>query len=926
VNNGQIITNDKAVAPKRKSVAAFYSLLFALLLLPFVSTAQYYETGVDDSKIKWRQIKTNDFHIVFPDYYEGKAQELARVLQTSHSNIGASLQVKKLPDAPFLIHPQSVNSNGLAVYAPKRVELWSLEPLDSYSLPWLWQLAIHEGRHTAQMKALYQRGGGKVLYKVFGEHIVGALLAIYVPYWFLEGDAVVAETSLAPVGRGDSPEFDFEFKARVLDKGKMKFDKAKMGSMKDFVPNRYNLGYHLVSFAREKYGKDIWGDVLGSISSDFWKLKAWGETSQQGLNIKGEKLYNEMIDSLTVSWKTEDSLYLQETAERNKNITELGNKNNGFINYYSPRFISKDSILALKVSYFQTPQLVLITGNYETKIVDLPFISDKHFDYRDNQIIFSQYYPDKRWQHTSFSDIVIYDLKTRKFNRLTHHQRLFLPYFDTTNSNGFSAISSDTLGNVTLTSSGYFIKTFPEGKAIVKYSNGKENLYSIPVRENLLKLRQIDNKVFYIKQIGYNYQLFSCPINDSFDVKCHTNVRFGLSDFDIQDSMLVISDYTANGYRIKTMPLQNMTATAFCNKQICDPNALRTAENFTLTPENVIDTTFESTKYNKAQHLFKFHSFAPFVFSMETQNLSLGISGLSQNLLGTSILQVGYKYRKSEKRDDLFLNYYYKGFYPVFNLQIDYLNPSIFNPSNVNPIYKEEFSSNLNLQMPLQWLGFRLSHSILPAINIGFRTVEWLKNYGIAGLGFTYQVLKPMAANDITPRFGESISFRTFVVTGKKNNNIISLTSTTYLPSLWHNHSFEFDFYWQERNNTGYRFNDLVQTTRGYETWLNSNPHPSYSNLIGCRLIYNMPLFYPDLSLWQLIYIKRIVIKPFYDVAWLYTNHNMQTPDYLSSFGSDILFNANFFRFETGVEIGARIGYSVQLQTPFASLLLNFNF
>ncbi len=37
-------------------------------------------------------------------------------------------------------------------------------------------------------------------------------------------------------------------KAQILDNKKYSFDKAKQGSMKDFVADRYIFGYHMVSY------------------------------------------------------------------------------------------------------------------------------------------------------------------------------------------------------------------------------------------------------------------------------------------------------------------------------------------------------------------------------------------------------------------------------------------------------------------------------------------------------------------------------------------------------------------------------------------------------------------------------------------------------------------------------------------------------
>jgi hypothetical protein len=894
-------------------------------LIPIFVSAQYYQTGVDDNKIRWRQIQTSDFHIVFPDFYEVKAQELARVLQTTYGKTGLSLNVSEIPNVPFLLHPLSVESNGLVVWAPKRTELWTMEPHDSYSFPWLWQLAIHEGRHTAQMKALYQKGGGKLLYSIFGEHIVGALLAIYVPYWFLEGDAVVSETALAPYGRGDSPLFDFEFKAMALDKGKMGFDKAKMGSMQDFVPNRYNLGYHLVSFAREKYGKNIWGSVLNEISSNFWKLKFWGETDRKGFKISSEKLYDELMDSLLNNWKHEDSLYMKDTEQTRQQIRKIGKSQTSFANYYSPRFISQDSVLALRKSYDRIPQLVLITDSCEQTLTPLPFILNNHFEYSNGKIVFSQYYPHKRWQHTSFSDIAEYDLKQHNFKRLTHNQRLFLPYFDSAASNGVTAIENDTLGNISLTSSGYFIKTFPQGKAIIHQNKDLQQLITNPTYSDIIKMRQIGKRIFYIEQIGNTYQLFSFPIANPDEISCHTNVRFGAFDFDVLDSLLVISDYTAEGCRIKTMPLQTIEPKSYKMKSVCNADKLRAEEGFVLSEKNVIDTTFQSTEYKKSSHLFNFHSLAPFALSMESQTLDWGISGMSQNLLGTSLLELGYKYLWSENRDDFFIDYYYKGLYPIINVKFDFLQTSFWKSEIRDYQHQNEVSSIVNAQLPLSWYGFISAQSLNIGASIGYRNVNWHSDFGIIGFNVMYQAIKPMAQNDIVPQLGEKISISTLTTTGYSRNGIIAATSTTYLPSVWNNHAFQFTASWQYRKSPLYYFSDLVNVTRGYEQALNHYLISPQSSFFGVLSQYVLPLWYPDLAVWKLVYIKRIAAKPFYDFGFSSHNFNLSPSNFVSSVGSDILFNANFLRLETTFEIGVRIGYMIEEKSLFAKLLLNLN-
>ena len=127
--------------------------------------AQYYNTGVENSSIKWRQINTQKFQIVYPDFYETKAQEFASVLDTLYGVLGKSLNTIP-PKVPFLLHTNTAYYNGLSVWAPKRIELWTTSSPTNYPYPWSWQLAIHEWRHAVQVYAL-KHGAVYILIYIF---------------------------------------------------------------------------------------------------------------------------------------------------------------------------------------------------------------------------------------------------------------------------------------------------------------------------------------------------------------------------------------------------------------------------------------------------------------------------------------------------------------------------------------------------------------------------------------------------------------------------------------------------------------------------------------------------------------------------------------------------------------------------------------
>ena len=57
-------------------------ILFFIFLLPSQKTAcQYYDTGEDPASIKWMQIKTGKFDVIYPEKYGKAGIDFARSLE-----------------------------------------------------------------------------------------------------------------------------------------------------------------------------------------------------------------------------------------------------------------------------------------------------------------------------------------------------------------------------------------------------------------------------------------------------------------------------------------------------------------------------------------------------------------------------------------------------------------------------------------------------------------------------------------------------------------------------------------------------------------------------------------------------------------------------------------------------------------------------
>jgi hypothetical protein len=252
-------------------------------------SAQYYSSGSDPAGIRWYQIKTEHFRLVFPEEYETEARRAAAIFEKVYIYGGYTLghDPKKID---ILIHSRSAYSNGFVSWAPKRIELYPPPDQDIFAQDYLQQLAIHEFRHVVQIDKL-NTGFTKALSIITGQQAVGAVLGIYIPMWFLEGDAVMTETMLSRSGRGRLPSFSQEMKAQVLEKGLYKYDKAYLGSYRDYVPNYYVMGYHLVSGVRNKYGEKVWERALENTGKRSWSITPFNHGIKELTGMNKTNLY-----------------------------------------------------------------------------------------------------------------------------------------------------------------------------------------------------------------------------------------------------------------------------------------------------------------------------------------------------------------------------------------------------------------------------------------------------------------------------------------------------------------------------------------------------------------------------------------------------------------------------------------------------------
>ena len=191
------------------------SVFYSTSLVPVsIVSAQFVNFGQDRPSCAGSN-QNRRFSNYIPDFFEENAQKAASIfsLLYHHANT-LQLHPKKIS---IIMHADGGVSNGNVALAPRKSELYTMPSQDPTD-DWLEHLCVHEFRHVVQLDKVNQ-GLTKDLYYLFGEIFPIAVVGVYVPMWFMEGDAVCFETAVGHLGRGRSPEFLNEMKAQILKKG-----------------------------------------------------------------------------------------------------------------------------------------------------------------------------------------------------------------------------------------------------------------------------------------------------------------------------------------------------------------------------------------------------------------------------------------------------------------------------------------------------------------------------------------------------------------------------------------------------------------------------------------------------------------------------------------------------------------------------------
>lgn len=947
--------------------------LLLFIGIPFFLFGQYYNLGQDPSSLKWRQISTPHFRIIYPENFELKAHEMLPAFNFVYAH-GTKTLAYKPTRIPFIIHNYNSVSNAVTGWAPKRVELFTCPPQDSYAQDWLEQLIIHEYRHVVQLDRTNQ-GFTKVLSWLTGEQAAAMINGLFVPSWFMEGDAVCTETALSQSGRGRIPAFEMLIRAQVIQKGAFTYDKAALGSYKSFVPNQYVLGYSMVANVRRKYGYQTWITALDEVARKPFLVTPFNNGLKKATGFGKENLYRMTIIDMDSMWKN------QNTQTIKTPYTEFSVSNRKKYESTKFPFYLNDTLVLTEYSSLDDITRFDIIGpnGYKKKLTAPGFLSSENysvvkvtdFSQKSGQtntheplekylVAWTETINDPRWQERNYSVIRIFDSSTGKTRSITRKSRYFSPSFspdglylvavsiDPTNQSSIVLIDVNTgLETATIVKSGSDFFMTPswsgDGSKIVYTKldiKGKSiNIYNLKKQEIFVLVPatfiEISNPVFALKYVLFNGSFSGIENIYAIDSSNReilqvTSAEFGASNGNLSpgSSKMVYSNYSSGGYSLaetdfnpaswrKLSEIQDFSASLYKHLVMEESSV-----NDTATVESI---NFQSQPYKKIAHIFNFHSWAPTYINYMSAENGAGISFMSQNDLSTATTVIGYKYDMAENTGKVTMDFSWMGWYPIVDFNTSYGARAAYTDSMERYNFNETILSG-GLTLPLIFTGGKYykglqlrAHTSWYNITDNTSTLEDKLTGTIHSLDYSFSAYRfiKQSEKDMFPRWGQVLNgaFRHSPFGDNDLGSIASLGTRLYFPGLLQHHGLKLDLNWQKRNSGTYEYSNQINLPRGY--------YMIDEEYLKCfALNYKFPFAYPDFALGPFVYFKRLKANLFYD-GGNGTTHSVTRK--MQSTGIEITSDLHILRFIFSVDVGFRFGYLPNEKQYFTDILFSVN-
>ncbi len=888
------------------------------------------------SEINWKYILTEHFHIIFPEDVSHEAQRVANLLEKIYPYVCRSMEVLP-PRIPLILQNQSVNSNGFVTLAPRRSE-WFLSPSIDPELTnteWLKTLAIHEFRHVVQFHKTKQ-GFNKFYRALFGQIGEAIGVALTLPPWFMEGDAVGIETALSNGGRGRLPLFERDLRAVLLSDLEWNYDKSHLGSYKDYVPNHYVYGYFYTTWLRNNYGDLVLSEIADKASERSWNPLTFYNATRKITGHTFESLYKKMMKEFSSNWKAKIDLLSPTPSD------ELSpKKKDGWTNYLYPQVVADGKILALKMGLSFIPEFVLIENGKEKHLL-YPGILQNEYPYklRNGKLVFHELQIDPRWGYRDYTTLKVFDIEKKEIilERKNQKARLGIPSHDglkliqiewdefqnqflvVLNIRGKELLRIPYPKEKVITSLDWVesdqivlvIKDHLDQKAIVKF-NFNDRSEQVLLSHRYMNIGAIavqDNQILYEAP---DSGIDNIWLLTSQGPKQLTSALFGAYSPTLFSNQLFYSDYSLQGMKIVKKNLNWDEEQSSSDSFVPVYEKFSKSEDFKgLQDDLTANGPYRIGEYSQLENSVNLHSW---VLLAPPLSNTVTFMGISRDLLNKFALTFGAEYNLNEKVLQGFTSALWSNFFTAFDLRAGYggrRQTLVQSGRNVENQW-EEGTFEAGVSLPWRKINGRFSQvfstrafsKLIKVTNKSDSNSNELSD-GVLfspGVEASFEVSQRLARRDILPRYGFSLNSKVEdgkeITSNQKKGQIISFDSRAYLPGLFHHHSFHHQFAYESQKAKNYQYASDIFSPRGTSSFYLDEFSKYSAN-------YLFPAFYPDWNLSRYLYSKRISFNFFYDEL----NGRFSNISYKSaSTGLETIFELNLLRLSTPLNIGVRWNY-----------------
>jgi len=650
--------------------------------------------------LKWQQVNTQNFRVIFPMGFEVQAQRVANTLEHIRD-----AEARTLGEAPrkisVILQNQSSTSNGFVSILPRRSEFYTMPPQDYNFLgtnDWLNLLATHEYRHIVQYQHA-TRGFNRLIYYLFGSTGLAGMSQAAAPQWFWEGDAVATETAFTPSGRGRIPNFNLLFKTNLMEGRTFNYHKQYLRSFKHNIPSYYVLGYNMISYLRRKTNDpEIWGKITARSWSVPFIPFAFSNAIHKESRLYVTDLYKTMAMDLQNEWKQEiDQLKITSFE------TISTRRSKAYTDYLYPQVLEDGSVLVMKRGIGNIEQFVLLTERGERKGFTPGFVNDAGMlSAVGRTVVWSEYGYDPRWRVKNYSLIKITDV-------VLGHKRVIGGKHDRLSG---AALSPDGKTVVAIRSgrdyrNSIVLLDVSSGQQLKAFSNSDNDFFSMPRWSTdgksitVLKTTKTGRTISILdaalgssrdvltltrENVGHpvlrgRHLFFNSPvsgIDNIYALDLETNKRYQITSSKYgaynpavspDGKFIFYNNQTKDGLDVVKIPFDTKAWTVFEGQK---PSAskeffeeLSDQEGRPHILDSVPKTKLAVRNYSKLKGIINPYNWGAFVTN-DLAQINVGVS--SRDILSTTAITAGYLYDLNEGTSSWNAGISYQALFPIVDL------------------------------------------------------------------------------------------------------------------------------------------------------------------------------------------------------------------------------------------------------------------